>query len=90
VKIGAIIKLIKLIEADGWEHVATRGSHRQYRHPGKAREGDRAGQALRRVASQDPSEHPQTGRIETMTDAERYLILIEGGPPSNYSDGLSI
>ncbi len=25
--------VIKLIEADGWEHVTTRGSHRQYRHP---------------------------------------------------------
>jgi predicted RNA binding protein YcfA (HicA-like mRNA interferase family) len=27
---------IKLIEADGWFLVATRGSHRQYRHPTKA------------------------------------------------------
>ena len=25
--------IIKLIEDDGWQHVATRGSHRQYRHP---------------------------------------------------------
>jgi len=32
VKVGAIIKLI---EDDGWQQVATRGSHRQYRHPGK-------------------------------------------------------
>jgi predicted RNA binding protein YcfA (HicA-like mRNA interferase family) len=24
---------IKLIEADGWLHVATRGSHRQFKHP---------------------------------------------------------
>jgi len=32
VKVRAIIKLI---EDDGWEHVATRGSHRQYRHPVK-------------------------------------------------------
>jgi len=32
VKVGAIIKLI---EDDGWQHVATRGSHRQYRHPTK-------------------------------------------------------
>ena len=23
---------IKLIEADGWQHVRTKGSHRQYRH----------------------------------------------------------
>jgi predicted RNA binding protein YcfA (HicA-like mRNA interferase family) len=28
--------MIKLIEADGWEWVATRGSHRQYKHPSKA------------------------------------------------------
>lgn len=24
-----------MIEADGWALVATRGSHRQYKHPGK-------------------------------------------------------
>ncbi|WP_322515655.1 type II toxin-antitoxin system HicA family toxin [Rhodopseudomonas palustris] len=24
-----------LIEADGWVHIATRGSHRQYKHPWK-------------------------------------------------------
>jgi predicted RNA binding protein YcfA (HicA-like mRNA interferase family) len=27
--------VIKLIEADGWKHVKTRGSHRQYKHPEK-------------------------------------------------------
>ena len=27
---------INLIEADGWILVATRGSHRQYKHPKKA------------------------------------------------------
>ena len=26
---------IKMIEADGWYLVATRGSHRQYKHPTK-------------------------------------------------------
>lgn len=26
---------IKLIEVDGWRLVATRGSHRQYKHPSK-------------------------------------------------------
>jgi predicted RNA binding protein YcfA (HicA-like mRNA interferase family) len=25
--------IIRLIEQDGWYHVATRGSHRQYKHP---------------------------------------------------------
>jgi predicted RNA binding protein YcfA (HicA-like mRNA interferase family) len=27
--------IIRLIEADGWYHVATKGSHRQYKHPSK-------------------------------------------------------
>jgi len=27
--------VIKLIEADGWYLVATKGSHRQYKHPAK-------------------------------------------------------
>lgn len=27
--------LIRLIETDGWRHVRTRGSHRQYKHPAK-------------------------------------------------------
>jgi len=26
---------IRLIESDGWELVATRGSHRQFKHPNK-------------------------------------------------------
>jgi predicted RNA binding protein YcfA (HicA-like mRNA interferase family) len=26
---------IRMIEADGWYHVATRGSHRQYKHEAK-------------------------------------------------------
>lgn len=29
------IGLIRLVERDGWELVATRGSHRQFRHPVK-------------------------------------------------------
>ena len=27
--------LMRLIESDGWQHVRTRGSHRQYKHPVK-------------------------------------------------------
>ena len=27
--------VIRLVEDDGWHHVATRGSHRQYKHPRK-------------------------------------------------------
>jgi predicted RNA binding protein YcfA (HicA-like mRNA interferase family) len=27
--------VIRLIELDGWKHVRTRGSHRQFNHPNK-------------------------------------------------------
>jgi len=27
--------ILRLIEREGWYHVATRGSHRQYKHPTK-------------------------------------------------------
>jgi len=27
--------VIKMIETDGWYHVTTKGSHRQYKHPTK-------------------------------------------------------
>jgi predicted RNA binding protein YcfA (HicA-like mRNA interferase family) len=27
--------IIRQIEEDGWRHIATRGSHRQYKHPTK-------------------------------------------------------
>lgn len=30
-----VSEIIKLIEGDGWYLVATRGSHRQYKHPDK-------------------------------------------------------
>jgi predicted RNA binding protein YcfA (HicA-like mRNA interferase family) len=36
---------IKLIEADGWYLVASRGSHRQYKHPAKAGRVTLAGKA---------------------------------------------
>jgi predicted RNA binding protein YcfA (HicA-like mRNA interferase family) len=29
-------EIIRIIEADGWYLVATRGSHRQFRHPSKS------------------------------------------------------
>jgi predicted RNA binding protein YcfA (HicA-like mRNA interferase family) len=28
-------EVIRLLEADGWHHIATRGSHRQFKHPTK-------------------------------------------------------
>ena len=29
-------ELIRIIEADGWFYVTTKGSHRQYKHPTKS------------------------------------------------------
>src|SRR4051812_10937196 len=46
-------------------------------------------QAGCRLASEDLREHPSPGGPASMTDhdlhRDHYLILIEGGPPSNYS-----
>lgn len=28
-------ELVKIVEKDGWYHVSTKGSHRQYKHPTK-------------------------------------------------------
>jgi predicted RNA binding protein YcfA (HicA-like mRNA interferase family) len=36
---------IRMIEQDGWALVATRGSHRQYKHPSKAGRVTVAGKA---------------------------------------------
>ena len=55
----------------------------------QARPCDDSRQALVRLAPEDRRKHPSTGRIERVSthadQANRYLILIEGGPPSNYS-----
>src|SRR3970040_1173183 len=55
----------------------------------KTRACNGSGQTIRRLASEDDGKHPSAGRIETMStfveQAEKYVILIEGGPPSNYS-----
>jgi predicted RNase H-like HicB family nuclease len=62
---------IRLIEEDGWRLVRTRR------------------EAVGGLDPWDGGQHPSTGRAQVMTDfadqAERYLILVEGGPPANYS-----
>ncbi len=30
-----VIEVIKMLEADGWELIATKGDHRQFKHPNK-------------------------------------------------------
>lgn len=31
-----VSEILRMLENDGWRLVATRGSHRQFKHPGKA------------------------------------------------------
>ena len=62
-----VSEIIKLIEADGWYMVAARGSHRQYKHPGKPGRVTVAGK---------PSDtlHPRTERsILRQAQIERRL-----------------
>ena len=71
----------------------TAGSHT--RKPPAVQTPRQAGPGYHRreaVDGLDPchgGQHPSTGRAQVMTDfadqAERYLILVEGGPPANYS-----
>ena len=82
-------QIIGIIEADGWRLVRTRGSTRQYEHPrkpgrvtipGKRSEDlhpTTAVSILRRAGVDQVSAYPE--------QAEKYVILIEGEPPSNYS-----
>lgn len=30
-----VIEVIKMLEADGWELITTKGDHRQFKHPNK-------------------------------------------------------
>lgn len=35
VKCMKVRDIIRLVEADGWHHIETKGDHRQYKHPTK-------------------------------------------------------
>ncbi len=43
-------EVIRLIEADGWRLIATKGSHRQYKHPQKSGRVTVAGKPADEVA----------------------------------------
>ncbi|HQC33750.1 MAG TPA: type II toxin-antitoxin system HicA family toxin [Methanoculleus sp.] len=53
-----------MIEADGWYLVATRGSHRQYKHPLKSGRITLAGHPADLLAPGTLEQYPQTGRAE--------------------------
>jgi predicted RNA binding protein YcfA (HicA-like mRNA interferase family)/predicted RNase H-like HicB family nuclease len=64
---------IKLIKDDGWTEVRKRGSHRQYKHPGKAGLVTIPGKPGDDLAVGTFNEYFETGGVEVM----KYLIVIE-------------
>ncbi len=62
---------------------------RQFEHPTKSRPGHDRWQTTRRHAPEDREERSSSGGIGPVStfegQAAQYLVLIEGGPPSNYS-----
>jgi predicted RNase H-like HicB family nuclease len=65
------------------------GKHGQLKHSTKPGRVTVAGKNADDLHPKDGREHPSSGRLEAVStydeQAQRYLILIEGGPPSNYS-----
>ena len=74
---------IRLIEEDGWYLVATRGSHRQYKHPGQARPGYNSGQAIGRFGAWNAKQYHEA-RWAKGTALMRYAVVIEKAD-GNYS-----
>lgn len=83
---GASLKVrdaIRLIEEDGWVLIATRGSHRQFKHPIRpgARNGRR--QAIGRSCARHIQQYLEVGWSEG-TPLMRYAVVIEKAD-GNYS-----
>jgi predicted RNase H-like HicB family nuclease/predicted RNA binding protein YcfA (HicA-like mRNA interferase family) len=73
-------EVIRLVERDGWYHVRTVGSHRQYHHPTKPGTVTIAGKHVDRSAAQDARQHPEASWLERCT--MKYIAIIEKGPRS--------
>jgi predicted RNase H-like HicB family nuclease len=77
--------MLKLIEADGWYLIATKGSHRQYKHPGKPGRVTVAGKAQRYFASTHRAEHPETSTDRGEATMNQYVVIIERDEAGGYS-----
>ncbi|WP_366664082.1 type II toxin-antitoxin system HicA family toxin [Mesorhizobium sp.] len=60
-------EVIRLLEADGWYLVATKGSHRQYKHKIKAGRVTVAGKPSEEGCTRNTEQHPQAVRPEGVT-----------------------
>lgn len=72
---------IRLVRQDGWYHVRTRGSHRQYT-PRKAWNCYDRWKARRRRANEDMALYHEAGRTGLGRVWMRYTVVIEEGPTS--------
>ena len=70
-------ELIRLLEGDGWQLVAQRGSHQQYEHPSKPGKVTVAGKPGARRAQEHGSEYPSAGRATEAEPMSEYLVVIE-------------
>jgi predicted RNase H-like HicB family nuclease len=75
-----VSEIIKLIEADGWYLVATRGSHR----PNQARTGYGGRQGKRGLATGDRAKHPEAGRHNREGTVTSYAVVIERADDGGY------
>lgn len=67
-------EILRLLHDDGWRLAATRGSHRQYKHPAKPGRVTVAGKR-NEFGACHAQQYPETGRpLET---AMRYAVVIE-------------
>lgn len=62
--------VIKMIEADGWYLVATRGSHRQYKHPTKPGRVTIAGHPRNELAPGTLNSVLKQAQLKRSTDEE--------------------
>lgn len=75
--------VLEMLQSDGWFQVATRGSHRQFKHPSKPGRVTVAGKPGDDLAP-GTLQYPETVWSEEVRPKIRYAIVIEKAE-SNYS-----
>ena len=76
-------EVIRLIENNGWVHVATKGSHRQFKHASKPGRVTIAGKRSDDLAPGTLNRYPETGRTRG-EGLMRFAVVIEKAV-GNYS-----
>lgn len=80
-----VSEIIKMIQADGWYLAATRGSHRQYKHPGKPGRVTVAGKPSDTLHPAHRTEHPETSTDQAEAIVSQYVVIIERDEAGGYS-----